>query len=282
MPQRRRSTQCGRSQLRKRRILGCATLSGAALGATQLLVDNAGRLVWSIQSDAGLIHAYGYWATLLDTNQFHPDTRIGREDARNGELWIDHYSDADHASDYLRKSTGVSVALLESPTGQSRVLLDAGCEQQPSVAKSPGESETKALSDNVQDIAGVSHPTEDERDLIMRSADRVKALCTTTTRIAYPLNDLLKWLTKGRAQLRYGRMLVDATVCKAVAESGESRAIAYVKKTQAVDLLWLRDTIKQLQIEILKIDSARNCADLFTKAVSKGVLAALLPIIGRA
>ena len=77
-------------------------------------------------------------------------------------------------------------------------------------------------------------------------------------------------------------MFVDATVCKAVAESGESRAMSYVKKPQEVDLLWLRDTIRHLHIEILKIDSARNCGDLFTMAVSKAVLAALLPIIGRA
>ena len=198
-----------------------------------------GDKAWSLQSDAGVMHAYAYWAKLLDTGEFHLDLRITREDALTRELWVNHYSDVDHASDYLRKSTRGSIALIESPTGQTRALLDAGCKQQPSVATSSAESETKALSDCVQDIAGVEHPTDDERDLIRRSADRVKALCTTTTRIAYPLDDLLKCVTLGRAQLRYGRLYVDATAAKAIAETGESRAFAYMKKSQAVDLLWL-------------------------------------------
>ena len=139
----------------------------------------------------------------------------------------------------------------------------------------------KALSDSIQDITGVEHPTVEEQELIDRSPDQAKALCLTMTRIVYPLDDLLKCLTRDRTQLQFGRVFVDATVWKAVAESGESKAMSYIRKTQAVDPLWLRDTLRHRQVEILKIDSARYCADLFTKAVSNAVLAALLPIIGR-
>ena len=66
-----------------------------------------------------------------------------------------------------------------------------------------------------------------------------------------------------------------------MAEAGESKATGYFKKTQAVDLLWLRDTIRHLGIVIVKFDSARNVADLLTKAVSRSVLLTLLPILGR-
>ena len=57
-------------------------------------------------------------------------------------------------------------------------------------------------------------------------------------------------------------MYVDATVCKAVAESGESKAMAHITKSQAVDLLWLRDVTKHLGLIIIKVVSERNLADM--------------------
>ena len=145
------------------------------------------------------------------------------------------------------------------------------------MARSSGESETTALHDVVLDLTGVETPTPAEKELIDRTPDRVKALTNTLTRMSYPLEDLLRWLI-----IQCGRVYFDATVCKSVAEAGESKAMSYILKNQAVDLLWLRDALRHLKMSTIKIGSARNVADLLTKAVTRKVLAALLPIIGRA
>ena len=100
-------------------------------------------------------------------------------------------------------------------------------------------------------------------------------------RVACPLNDLAAWLGADRFQLITGRVYVDATVCQAVAASGESKALAHISKSQAVDLLWLRDVSRHLGLLILKVESERNVADILTKAVSRKVLEHLLPILGR-
>ena len=52
-------------------------------------------------------------------------------------------------------------------------------------------------------------------------------------------------------------------------------------KTQAVDILWMRDALRHLRMNIIRIPSERNAADILTKAVTKKVLATILPIIGR-
>ena len=127
----------------------------------------------------------------------------------------------------------------------------------------------------------MEHPTPEWKELAERTPDQVKAMSTTLTSMSYPLDDLLRWLTRDRVSFQYGRIYVDASVCKSVAESGESKAMQYIKKTQAVDMLWLRDALKHLDMSIVKIESARNVADLLTKAVTKKVLATLLPVIGR-
>ena len=100
-------------------------------------------------------------------------------------------------------------------------------------------------------------------------------------RVAYPVDSLAEWIAKDRHALNSGRVYVDATVCQAVAASGESKALAHIAKSQAVDLLWLRDVSRHLGLLILKVDSERNLADLLTKAVSRKVLEHLLPILGR-
>ena len=74
-------------------------------------------------------------------------------------------TDADHASEVKRKSTGGCIALVESTSGVSRALLDAGCKTQPSVARSSGESETTVLHDVVLDLSDVERPTPLEKEL---------------------------------------------------------------------------------------------------------------------
>ena len=55
-----------------------------------------------------------------------------------------------------------------------------------------------------------------------------------------PVGELVEWLTHGRVRFRSGRLFVDATVAQPVALAGESKAMNYIRKTQTVDLLWLR------------------------------------------
>ena len=62
-----------------------------------------------------------------------------------------------------------------------------------------------------------------------RSADRAKALANAIARVACPLNDLAAWLGDERFLLNIGRVYVDATVCQAVAASGESKALILCK-----------------------------------------------------
>ena len=209
------------------------------------------------------------------------ELRIHLDDVKARALCLNEYSDADHASELRRKSTGGAIGLVESSSGKSRALLDAGCKTQPSVSRSSGESESTALHELVVDLAGESRPTKLQRELVNRSADRAKALANAVARVACPLNDLAAWLGAERFLFSTGRVFVDATVCQAVAASGESKALAHIAKSQAVDLLWLRDISRHLGLLILKVESERNVADILTKAVSRKVLEHLLPILGR-
>ena len=173
------------------------------------------------------------------------------------------------------------MGIVESRSGKSRAILDAGCKTQASVARSSGESETTALHELAVDLDDQPRPTELQRELVERSAARIKALTTVVARGACPVDALAAWIGAGRYLLNSGRIFVDATVCKSVAEAGESKAFQYVQKSQAVDLLWLRDVIRHLGLTVLKIDSERNLADLLTKAVTRKTLETLAPILGR-
>ena len=82
-----------------------------------------------------MIHAYGYWLKCLDEDRDTLELRIHRHDVREKGLFLNHYSDADHASELRRKSKGGAIAIVETRSGKSRALLDAGCKTQPSVAK---------------------------------------------------------------------------------------------------------------------------------------------------
>ena len=236
---------------------------------------------WSLAADSGLIHVYGFWLRVIDNGCECLELRIHLDDVKARLLCLNEYSDADHASELRRKSTGGAIGIVESSSGKSRALLDAGCKTQPSVSRSSGESESTALHELVVDLAGENRPTKLQRELVDRSADRAKALANAVARVACPLNDLAAWLGAERFTFSTGRVYVDATVCQAVAASGESKALAHIAKSQAVDLLWLRDVSRHLGLLILKVDSERNLADLLTKAVSRKVLEHLLPIVGR-
>ena len=39
----------------------------------------------------------------------------------------------------------------------------------------------------------------------------------------------------------------------------------YISKTQEVDLFWLRDVVHRVGVELVKVTSAENVADILTK-----------------
>ena len=67
--------------------------------------------------------------------------------------------------------------------------------------------------------------------------------------MSYPFEELLRWLSFQRVEIQLGRIYVDATVRKSVCEVGESKQMSYMLKTQAVDMLWLRDAVRNLKMK---------------------------------
>ena len=121
-----------------------------------------------------------------------------------------------------------------------------------------------------------------EYELIMRSADRIKAAAVVCQRTAYPGQELLWWICENRnIDILVDNLMIDASVAKSIAISGESKALSFVKKTMAVDLAALRDTLRHLQLQACHVPSEFNIADLWTKAVTGSTLEKLLSLIAR-
>ena len=66
---------------------------------------------------------YAYWNTRIEENDVCLDMSINAADAISNSLYGEIFSDADHASDFSRKSTGASASLILGPNSQ--ILLDA-------------------------------------------------------------------------------------------------------------------------------------------------------------
>ena len=61
-----------------------------------------------------------------------------------------------------------------------------------------------------------------------------------------------------------------------------SKLMQYLPKIQSVNCLWIKEVVEHTGIEILKVDSSRNPADILTKTVSSAVLREIPALIGRA
>ena len=90
---------------------------------------------------------------------------------------------------------------------------------------------------------------------------------------------LLERLTNDSVTMR---LHVDATTAIACSRRGTSKLMGYLAKTQAVNFMWVREQIQKFGITVLKVESARNLADIMTKCVSTATLQQLLPLMGRA
>ena len=136
--------------------------------------------------------------------------------------------------------------------------IDWASRKQAAVARSSGEAETKALFDAIKAMVG-----EEEGEIREASGRAVgvnRALCSG----GIPAMDFLEKALGRTVPLR---VLVDATVCKAAAEKGTSRQMKYLSKTQCVDLFWLRDAVRNVPLELIKVKSDDNVADVLTKSL---------------
>ena len=231
---------------------------------------------WSQNQDLGLCQLYGHWDLLLDTDDTYLTTTVVKSD----QLEVQIFSDSDHASEFSRRSTGANATLLSGEAG-SKGLLDFGSKVQHSVTRSSGEAETTQLGETIKGLsdAGVN---ADEVALVERSADKVKAAATVTQRTCYPIMDLIGWHIKGtHLRIKIENLFVDATVARAVSIHGSSKTLEIVKKTQAVDLLNLKDNLAALGLRCQHCSTHYNVADLWTKSVSYETLKALKNLIGR-
>ena len=148
------------------------------------------------------------------------------------------------------------------------------------MSKSSGESETVAV-DRVAKAVNEEEPTKLEIELINRSADKMKATVAVCQRLIAPIGELIEWICNGRYEIKSETLYIDASVAVSIAISGNSRALQYVRKTQAVDVAWMRDCLVHLRIQPKKVDTSMNISDLWTKAITRETLIKLLQLIGR-
>ena len=76
-------------------------------------------------------------------------------------------------------------------------------------------------------------------------------------------------------------IFVDASVAISAGLRGESEVYGLISKSQVVDLAFMRDAIKVLKLDLIKVPSALNISDLWTKCVSQQTLAELTSLAGR-
>ena len=161
------------------------------------------------------------------------------------------------------------------------MLLNYGCKAQPSTARSFGESATTHVGEVCKGITD-SAVTELEHDLILRAADRTKTAAIVCQQIAYSIQELQKWITAERnITSPVSKLKLDASVATAFAISGESRALAFVRKTMEGYLMAWKETLHNLGFTPEHVPSEYNVADLWTKAVNGPTLARLLFLLGR-
>ena len=206
---------------------------------------------WGPQQDKELGHLVGY---LNATNESRLVAKVDVRD-RSGELWLDLWVDSDHAGEPGRRSTSGWVVMLRGPHGTC-IPIDWASKKQATVARSSGEAGTVAMREALGRVVGTN-----------------RALCSS----GIPSMDAVEKLLGQKTMLR---AMVDASVCKAAAEKGTSSHMKYISKTQQVDLFWLRDVVQRADVQLEKVGTQENLADLLTKPLCGPRTEALREAVG--
>ncbi len=72
------------------------------------------------------------------------------------------------------------------------------------------------------------------------------------------------------------KIMIDASVAVQALSRGYTKRLAYLNKTTGIDVAGLCEVLVKNGIEIVKVASADNLADLFTKALTKPQFVELL------
>ena len=88
------------------------------------------------------------------------------------------------------------------------------------------------------------------------------ATCKSLSSCAICSQELLESLLNRKIPLS---IKVDASVSKIAAEKGSTRNMKYISKTQQIDLIWIRDILQFDGIDIEKVSTHDNLADVMTK-----------------
>ena len=213
---------------------------------------------WGSDEDRRLLHVLGFWKA-------HAADRlecvVGYDDALDAKI----YSDTDHGSDiFTRRSTTGGVLMYEGDV--TRVNIANISRMQPKVSRSSGEAETVGVSEVVQTLL-------DEHEQIVEDVGG-------SSQTMAKLIPLLALAEEMDIEFANKRLLVDASTALTAVTKGYSKVMAYMGKTQGINLAFLSETIRDLQFVIEKVASSANIADLHTKAVTAAVLQELTPRIG--
>ena len=214
---------------------------------------------WGTDEDRRLLHLLGYWKQ-------HAGDRLVLTVGYSDPIGAHLYTDTDHASDiFTRKSTTGAALMFEGPI--TKVSVHSGAKMQPTVARSSGEAESVGVDEAVRNLLGIH---DDAAGLVHGTSRAVAAMGVPCIDLAERMG--LSFDTK--------TIRVDASVALTAITKGFSRVMAYLPKTQGVNLAFLSEVIENLGFKIEKVHTSANVADVFTKAVTKSVLAELLPRLG--
>lgn len=192
------------------------------------------RLVdkWSHAADAKLHRLMEYINATADVG-----IEFAMHDADYGQLFVEAAADADHGGDPdTRRSTSGWSIILKGPSG-SRACLAWGSKLQGATARSTGHSEVAAVNDMIT------------RDILV-------------------LLGLVERVYGGRVRTN---ILDDSDVARTAIRGSNHSKLRYMAKHPGISLAFLRDVLEQNCIELERVDSADNVADIFTKALRKDV-----------
>ena len=219
---------------------------------------------WGTDEDRRLLHTFAYIKKCVDENKVSIRGVVGTHD----ELHEDLFTDSDHAGcPFTRRSTSGAMTILTGNVTHWPIAWSSNLQK--FVTRCSGEAEGRAIQDGLGDEVAEMND----------QAQNLHALSTALARGALGQVALFERLIGDSVHMR---IFVDATTALACARRGSSKLMQYLPKTQSVDFLWIKEVVEHNGIEMLKVESSRNPADILTKTVSSAVLREIPALIGRA
>ena len=108
---------------------------------------------WTNDEDRRLLHLLAHW-------KHHATDELELRFGYDEEYDFHVYNDSDHASDpFTRRSTTGAVIMLSGDL--TRANLDNVCKQQPRIARSSGDAETRGIDQTLHELLGLAEEHTD-------------------------------------------------------------------------------------------------------------------------